>query len=242
MGMSGISCNLELQSVPCEACTQRSARARREVLAEVSSGVMPAKVIAAGHSLGGGLASLAGVWAALQWPAADVRVVTLGSPMVGNQAWVDVRAPAQPCPARPVSSLQGGLPGAASGWQLRDRSALCGCCGWWLHTGSSAARRRSAGRCLHAQQLGALVQAFRAVVGRSYRVVDRWDIVPSLPPFEDYAPLPFPLWIQVGYACFYPCRRNVSWLGHALRGLVAQRLRAAIGRAWCAGEWHHCGG
>ena len=58
---------------------------------------------------------------------------------------------------------------------------------------------------MHAQQLGALVQAFRAVVGRSYRVVDRWDIVPSLPPFEDYAPLPFPLWIQVGRACFYPC-------------------------------------
>ena len=40
-------------------------------------------------------------------------------------------------------------------------------------------------------------QAFQAVVGRSYRVVDRWDIVPSLPPFEDYFPLPLPLWIQV---------------------------------------------
>ena len=76
------------------ACTQRAGRLRRAVLAEVSGGATPAKVIAAGHSLGGGLASLAGVWAALQWPAADVRVVTLGSPMVGNQAWVDVRAPA----------------------------------------------------------------------------------------------------------------------------------------------------
>ncbi|KAK9819269.1 hypothetical protein WJX81_002184 [Elliptochloris bilobata] len=99
----------------------------KEVLAEMSGGAVPTKVISTGHSLGGGLASLAGVWAALQWPAADVRVVALGSPMVGNQAWVD---------------------------------------------------------------------AFRAVVGRSYRVVNRRDIVPSLPPFEDYAHLPFPLWIQ----------------------------------------------
>ena len=65
----------------------------REVLRELSGGAAPAKVIATGHSLGGGLASLAGVWAALQWPAADVRVVTLGSPMVGNQAWADVSAP-----------------------------------------------------------------------------------------------------------------------------------------------------
>ena len=93
MNMSSIVSSPCLQSVFCEACTQSAGRLRREVLAEVSGGATPAKVIAAGHSLGGGLASLAGVWAALQWPAADVRVVTLGSPMVGNQAWVDVRAP-----------------------------------------------------------------------------------------------------------------------------------------------------
>ena len=105
MSMSGVNYNLEVYSVSCEACTQRAARVRREVLADVSGGATPAKVIAAGHSLGGGLASLAGVWAALQWPAADVRVVTLGSPMVGNQAWVDVRAPL-PCPACPVASLR----------------------------------------------------------------------------------------------------------------------------------------
>ena len=29
-------------------------------------------------------ATLCGVWSALQWPAADVRVVTMGSPAVGN--------------------------------------------------------------------------------------------------------------------------------------------------------------
>ena len=115
LSTSGIVSSPELQSVSCEACTQRAVRAHREVLAEVSGAATPAKVIAAGHSLGGGLASLAGVWAALQWPAADVRVVTLGSPMVGNQAWVDVRAPAQPCPACLVSNLWWCLPGASSG-------------------------------------------------------------------------------------------------------------------------------
>ncbi len=84
--------------------TGARARLGRQVLRELSGGAAPAKVIATGHSLGGGLASLCGVWAALQWPGADVRVVTLGSPKVGNQAWVDVRArpgrPARPAPAR----------------------------------------------------------------------------------------------------------------------------------------------
>lgn len=77
----------------------------------MSGGATPAKVIAAGHSLGGGLASLAGVWAALQWPAADVRVVTLGSPMAGNQAWADVRAPTSALPRLPCR-----LPAVLSLW------------------------------------------------------------------------------------------------------------------------------
>ena len=37
-------------------------------------------------------ATLCGVWAALQWPAADVRVVTMGSPAVGNDAFARVSA------------------------------------------------------------------------------------------------------------------------------------------------------
>jgi Lipase (class 3) len=49
-------------------------------------------VLVAGHSLGGGVALIAGAWAALQWPAADVQVVTLGSPMPGNAQFAEVRA------------------------------------------------------------------------------------------------------------------------------------------------------
>ena len=58
----------------------------------LSNGRPPTKVICTGHSLGAGVASICGLWATLQWVEADVRVVTFGSPAVGNQAWVDVRS------------------------------------------------------------------------------------------------------------------------------------------------------
>ena len=48
------------------------------------------QVTAAGHSLGAGVASLAASWAALQWPAADVRCVTFGNPKPGNAAYARV--------------------------------------------------------------------------------------------------------------------------------------------------------
>jgi hypothetical protein len=44
---------------------------------------------------------------------------------------------------------------------------------------------------------GTRVQAFKRAVGRSYRVIDRLDVVPALPPFQGYVQLEFPLWIQV---------------------------------------------
>ena len=47
--------------------------------------------MAAGHSLGAGVASLAAPWAALQWPGADVRCVTFGNPKPGNAAYARVR-------------------------------------------------------------------------------------------------------------------------------------------------------
>lgn len=50
---------------------------------------------AAGHSLGAAVATLIGPWAALQWPAADVRVSTFGSPQVGNEAFAQVKIPAR---------------------------------------------------------------------------------------------------------------------------------------------------
>ena len=38
-------------------------------------------------------ATLCGVWASLQWTAADVRVVTMGSPAVGNMQFAQVSFP-----------------------------------------------------------------------------------------------------------------------------------------------------
>jgi len=42
-------------------------------------------------------------------------------------------------------------------------------------------------------------QAFKLAVGREYRLIDRFDVVPALPPFTGYIQLDFPLWIQVCY-------------------------------------------
>ena len=77
--------------------------APRSVLMGLSGGRPPTKVICTGHSLGAGVASLCGLWATLQWVEADVRVVTFGSPAVGNQQFADVRAPL-PLPAPELPS------------------------------------------------------------------------------------------------------------------------------------------
>lgn len=52
----------------------------------------PTRVVVSGHSLGAALATIAGPWAALTWPAADVRVVTFGAPLTGNEQFAEVRA------------------------------------------------------------------------------------------------------------------------------------------------------
>ena len=57
-------------------------------LSELSGGRAPTRVICTGHSLGGAVATLAATWAALQWPRADVRAVTFGSPKVGNRKFI----------------------------------------------------------------------------------------------------------------------------------------------------------
>ena len=41
------------------------------------------------------------------------------------------------------------------------------------------------------------MQAFKLAVGRSYRLVDRLDTVPALPPFDGYVHLDYSQWIQV---------------------------------------------
>ena len=52
-------------------------------------------------------------------------------------------------------------------------------------------------QCLSRWGAGTCVQAFKSAVGRSYRVIDRLDVVPSLPPFQGYVQLDYPMWIQV---------------------------------------------
>lgn len=60
-----------------------------EVGSHLARGAMPVRVLCCGHSLGGALATIASVWAALTYPDADVRCVTFGSPMVGNEGFVN---------------------------------------------------------------------------------------------------------------------------------------------------------
>jgi Lipase (class 3) len=43
---------------------------------------VPQRVVCTGYSNGGAYAELCGIWAAIQWPAAPVRVITWGAPVV----------------------------------------------------------------------------------------------------------------------------------------------------------------
>lgn len=49
------------------------------------------------------------------------------------------------------------------------------------------------------------MQAFKLAVGREYRLIDRLDVVPALPPFNGYFQLDFPLWIQVAHLYIEDC-------------------------------------
>ena len=42
-----------------------------------------------------------------------------------------------------------------------------------------------------------VLQAFKLAVGRSYRLVDRLDVVPALPRFDGYVHIDYSQWIQV---------------------------------------------
>lgn len=60
------------------------------VLDELSGRSEPTRVLCCGHSLGGALATLAATWAAMEYPKADIRCITLGSPRVGNKHFVRI--------------------------------------------------------------------------------------------------------------------------------------------------------
>ena len=55
---------------------------------KVSGGKTPLRVVCCGHSLGGALATIAAFWAGLTYPSADIRCITFGSPLVGNEDFV----------------------------------------------------------------------------------------------------------------------------------------------------------
>lgn len=57
-------------------------------LLKLTGGTPPARVICTGHSMGGALACLGATWAALQFPAAEVRCITFGAPRVGNSRFI----------------------------------------------------------------------------------------------------------------------------------------------------------
>ena len=79
-------------------------------------------------------------------------------------------------------------------------------------------------------------QAFKRAVGRSYRVIDRLDVVAALPPFQGYIQLDFPLWIQVSPCpcqCCADVTRQARLAGHAWLLPAADRPGIAT-RAWCA--------
>lgn len=45
---------------------------------------VPQRVLCTGFSNGGAYAQLCGIWAAIEWPAAPVRVITWGAPIVSR--------------------------------------------------------------------------------------------------------------------------------------------------------------
>lgn len=136
------------------------------VLNELSGGdTQPSRVLVSGHSLGGGVALIAGAWAALQWPAADVQVVTLGSPMPGNAQFAEL---------------------------------------------------------------------FKLLVGRSQRAVHTLDVVPALPPLDDYRPVDYGRWIPRNQTVVVQDRPTASsldaynWDDHSCRLYEANIYRTTF--------------
>lgn len=49
--------------------------------------VNPRRVVCVGFCAAGSVTTLTAAWAAVQWPAADVRCISFGAPAVGNTAF-----------------------------------------------------------------------------------------------------------------------------------------------------------
>lgn len=61
----------------------------RSSILHLVGGAHPRTIELCGHSLGAALATLCALWCKTQWPDANVTCVTLGSPRVGNEAFVE---------------------------------------------------------------------------------------------------------------------------------------------------------
>jgi hypothetical protein len=138
-----------------QAVTDRAPGPKHSVkaaLLTLTGGVDPALIILTGHSLGGAVATIGGVWASYVWPGADVRVVTFGAPATGNAEWA---------------------------------------------------------------------QAVHSVVGRVWRVVNKWDIVPTLPPLLAYVQAEYGAWLPTSTSLVLeprpppPSAKLLNWDDHA---------------------------
>ncbi len=49
--------------------------------------VNPRRIVCVGFCAAGSVTTLTAAWAAVQWPAADVRCISFGAPAVGNTAF-----------------------------------------------------------------------------------------------------------------------------------------------------------
>ncbi|KAL4450178.1 hypothetical protein ABPG77_010847 [Micractinium sp. CCAP 211/92] len=88
------------------------------VLADLSDGTAPSRIICCGHSLGGAVASIASVWAALQWPHADVRCFSFGAPKCGNRKFVRALQTLVGMRARVVNNMDP-IPSLPPAWVAR---------------------------------------------------------------------------------------------------------------------------
>lgn len=98
-------------------------------------GQEPRSVLLAGYCIGGSLATLAAPWAALHWPSADVRCITVGSPKLGNKEFAEAYSWLVGLSYRGVYRLDP-MPG---GWM----HAGCGRCDCGVRRGPCSGGRRA---------------------------------------------------------------------------------------------------
>ena len=157
-----------------------------EALMKLSGGRQPNRVICTGHSLGGALATLCAPWCAIEYPKADIRCVTFGSPRVGAQTL------SPPMPFRPCAQVvRSSLSGARRHDAAFCRVVLCGRMQALVTVEDSIQQDFAEPHgCIFAGN-NKFKAAFHALVGTSLRVVYNGDPIPTMPPAYKCVPLSF---------------------------------------------------